>query len=157
LAALAVAVVAVDQASKAWALRVLGQGEVVELLGHALRLQLSRNSGAAFSLGSGMTWVFTVLAAAVTVGVAVVARKVTSRAWALTLGLLLGGAVGNLVDRLVRQPGFGRGHVVDFIGYGDFFIGNVADIAIVGAMVLVVVGVIRGVPLSGAGEGRHAS
>jgi signal peptidase II len=80
------------------------------------------------------------------------ARRLGSGVWALALGLLLGGALGNLTDRLLREPGFGRGHVVDFIAYGSLFIGNVADIAIVVAAVLVALLAVRGTTLDGGHE-----
>ena len=136
-----------DQLTKWLALRALGDS-TVDLIGGWLVLRLSHNSGAALSWGSSITWVFTILALAISVGIVLLARRLVSRAWALTSGLLLGGALGNLTDRLARPPGFGRGAVVDFIGYGNFFIGNVADIAIVSAMVLLMIGAIRGVPLT---------
>jgi signal peptidase II len=155
LAVAALVTYAIDQLTKVWALDALGDGHTVPLLGKALQLKLVHNSGAAFSIGSSMTWIFTVLAVAVVIGVIVVARQVKSRAWAVTLGLLLGGAIGNLTDRLVRPVSLGgphkigQGAVVDFIAYSHFFVGNVADIAIVGAMILMIIGVLRGTPLSG--------
>jgi signal peptidase II len=76
-------------------------------------------------------------------------RRLGSRGWAVALGMLLGGAVGNLADRLAREPGFGRGHVVDFLDYAGFFVGNVADIAIVAAAALIVLLSLRGVGLDG--------
>ena len=136
-----------DQLTKWLALHALGDS-TVDLVGGWMVLRLSHNSGAALSWGSSITWVFTILALAISVGIVLLARRLVSRAWALTSGLLLGGALGNLTDRLARPPGFGRGAVVDFIGYGNFFIGNVADIAIVVAMVLLMIGAIRGVPLT---------
>jgi signal peptidase II len=75
--------------------------------------------------------------------------RLGSRGWAAALGLLLGGAVGNLVDRLAREPGFARGHVVDFIDYAGFFVGNVADIAVVTAAVLIALLSLRGIGLDG--------
>ncbi len=134
-----------DQLTKWWALSALpGRGRVA-LIGDLLGLRLIGNSGAAFSLGAGRTWIFTLISIVVVVVVARAARRVTSRAWALTFGLLLGGALGNLTDRMVREPGPGRGHVVDFIDYG-WFIGNVADIWIVVAAVLLVLLTLLGVP-----------
>lgn len=134
-----------DQATKWWALSALpGRGRVA-LVGDLLGLRLIGNSGAAFSLGAGRTWIFTLLSVVVVIVVARAARQVTSRAWALTFGLLLGGALGNLTDRMLREPGPGRGHVVDFIDYG-WFIGNVADIWIVVAAAAMVVLGLRGVP-----------
>lgn len=142
---LAAGVVLLDQGTKHLALSNLAEGEQVPLLGSLLTLQLVHNSGAAFSLASGTTWVFTIIASIVVFFVARSARRIGSAAWAVLLGLLLGGATGNLIDRLIRPPSFGSGHVVDFINYGGRFIGNVADIAIVvaaaGIAVLAVIGI----------------
>ncbi len=149
---IAVAVVAVDQATKAWALATFTTGERTPLLGDLLGLTLVHNSGAALSIASGTTWVFTIAAVAVTVVVLRVASRLGSRGWTAALGLLLGGAVGNLIDRLVREPGVGVGKVVDFIAYGDWFVGNVADIAIVVAAGLMMVLGFRGIALDGT---RH--
>lgn len=149
VAALTVVVIAADQLTKARALEALTPGERVDLVGGLLGFQLVFNSGAALSIAQGMTWVLTIVAVGV-VGVVVrAARRLGSRGWALALGLLLGGALGNLVDRFFRAPGPARGHVVDFIAYGDLFVGNVADIAIVVAAGLVVLQTLRGVRLDG--------
>jgi len=148
-----------DQLTKVWALRAL-PNHSIDLVAGWLVLRLSHNPGAALSMGTSITWVFTILALAVSVGIVVLARRVVSRTWALTLGLLLGGALGNLTDRLVRPPGPGRGAVVDFISYGSWFIGNVADIAIVGAMILMLIIAFKGVPLTtvgGTGAGQAVS
>ena len=136
-AVIAAVAYAVDQVSKAWALSALTGQPAQELLGPFLRLFLIRNPGAAFSVGTGSTWILTVLAVVIIVVVIRSARRLGSRRWALAFGLLLGGALGNLTDRLLREPGFGQGHVVDFIDYNGWFIGNVADIAIVGAAGLI--------------------
>jgi signal peptidase II len=146
LAGVAVAVYLADQVTKALAVAHLTPGEPVEVVGDLLRLDLTRNPGAALSFATGMTWALTAVAVAVVVVVVRSARRITSPAWAVAFGLLLGGAVGNLTDRLLREPGPGRGHVVDFIAYGHWFIGNVADIAIVAAAVLIVLLGIRGTP-----------
>ncbi|KRE61522.1 hypothetical protein ASG78_09140 [Nostocoides sp. Soil756] len=145
LALVALVVLVLDQATKAWALAALTPGEPVDLIGSAIRLNLIRNAGAAFSLGDGSTWVLTLVSLAILVGVVIGARRVANTPWALSLGLLLGGAVGNLVDRFAREPGPGRGHVVDFIDYFGFFIGNVADIAIVVAAGVIMVLAQRGI------------
>ncbi|MBM6404107.1 signal peptidase II [Phycicoccus sp. CSK15P-2] len=137
-----------DQATKVWALAALTPGQPVDVIGSAIRLNLVRNPGAAFSVGDRATWVLTLVSLAILVGVLVAARRVRNRPWALTLGLLLGGAVGNLVDRFARSPGPGRGHVVDFIDYFGWFVGNVADIAIVAAAGVVMLLAHRGVPLA---------
>ncbi len=122
-----------DQGSKLWALHALDDGRTIALVGDALRLRLVFNPGAAFSIGQSMTWVMTLVSLAVTIAIATLVRRLGSRSWAVALGLLLGGSTGNLIDRFFRDPGPLRGHVVDFIDYGDLFVGNVADIAIVGA------------------------
>jgi signal peptidase II len=148
--ATALIALALDQATKAVAAWALAGDRTIPLLGHWLQLRLVRNPGAAFSMGESLTWVFTVLATLVVIGAVWSAPRVRSRYWAFTLGLLVAGAAGNLADRLFRPPAFGRGHVVDFIDYAGRFVGNVADIAIVAAMVLMMVGVFRGVGLDGA-------
>ena len=153
---LAVVVLVVDQLTKAWALHALADGLRRPVLGNLLGLELVFNPGAALSIATGMTWVLTIVAATVVVVVARVSRRLGSTGWALAFGLLLGGAVGNLVDRLVRAPGPARGHVVDFIAYGRLFVGNVADVAIVVAAGLVVLQTMRGVQLDG-GRPAHGS
>ena len=128
-----------DQASKIWALNTLEPGVAKPFIGQWIQLHLIRNSGAAFSLGNRMTWVLTILSVVIVAAILASLRRITTGAWAATIGLLLGGAVGNLVDRVFRAPGLFRGHVVDFLDYFDLFIGNVADIAIVVAAGLVVI------------------
>lgn len=129
----AVLVIALDLFTKQWALDSLVPGQTESLIGDTLSLQLVFNSGAAFSFLENHTWVLTIVAAAVTVGIVYYARRARTRSAVVLFGIALGGAIGNLIDRLFREPGFGRGHVVDMIKYGDWFVGNVADIAIVGA------------------------
>jgi len=133
----ALVVLLLDQLTKVWALHSLELGaEGKRFIGSFIQLRLIHNSGAALSMASGMTWILTVISVAVIVFICISARRFASKAWVLTLGLLLGGALGNLGDRLFRAPGFPQGHVVDFIDYGPF-IGNVADIAIVIAAILI--------------------
>ncbi|NLF06150.1 MAG: signal peptidase II [Actinomycetales bacterium] len=156
-AVLAVAVLVADQLSKEWALANLTVGEWRPLLGEWIQLTLVFNPGAALSFGTGMTWVLTIVAVVVTAVVVRSARKLGSRGWALALGLLLGGALGNLVDRFFREPGVARGHVVDFIDYFGWFVGNVADIAIVGAAGLIMILSVRGIRLDGTREQDHAA
>ena len=119
------------------------------MIGDLLELRLLYNPGAAFSLGTGFTWVFTIIAGVFVVAIAVVAWRVRSPGWSIGLGLVLGGASTHLLDRLFRAPAFGRGHVVDFIDYAGLFVGNVADIAIVtGAVVLAVLN-LQGIAVDG--------
>jgi len=155
LAAVAVVVFVADQASKAWALAVLTDQPPHPLLGSALQLWLIRNPGAAFSLGTGSTWLLTILAVVVMAMIIRSSRRLGSVGWTWAFGLVLGGALGNLTDRLTREPGFGRGHVVDFIDYNGWFIGNVADIAIVSAAVLIGLLAVRGIGLDGRREGER--
>lgn len=154
LVALAAGVLVVDQLTKAWALNAL-DGSRRDVLGDLLGLQLVFNPGAALSIATGQTWVLTIVAVVVVVVIVRVARRIGSTAWAIALGLLLGGAVGNLVDRLARDPGFAQGYVIDFIAYLDWFVGNVADIAIVVAAVLVVLLVARGIGVDGTRESER--
>jgi signal peptidase II len=148
-ALIAIGVVIADQVTKVWALSALTADERTPVLGDLLGLTLVRNPGAALSIATGMTWVFTVAAVGVTIVVLRIANRLGSRGWTVALGLLLGGAVGNLIDRLIRDPGVGRGHVVDFIAYGDWFVGNVADIAIVAAACLMGLLGMRGIGVDG--------
>ena len=138
-----------DYASKQWALATLADGHSVHLVGDVLWLQLTWNPGAAFSLGTGSTWVFTVLASLVIIGILVGSARVTTGIWLVGLGGLLGGAAGNLTDRLSRPPSVGLGHVVDFIATPHFPVFNLADSAIVASVALMFIASIFGFPTSG--------
>ena len=158
----ALSVVVVDQATKVWATGALADGHRIGVMGDALGFVLVRNPGAAFSFATGQTWIFSIVAIVVTAIVVRVSKRLGSMWWAVTLGLVLGGAVGNLIDRLARAPGIFRGHVVDFIDYGGLFVGNIADIAIVGAAVAIVglslIGLeVDGSRATGDAEGRAAA
>ncbi|MFI2752637.1 signal peptidase II [Cellulomonas sp. P22] len=157
LVSLTALVLLIDQLTKAWVLQALVEGEAVPVLGDLLSLQLLFNPGAALSIAEGMTWVLTLVALGVVVVVVRIARRLGSTGWAVALGLLLGGALGNLGDRLFREPGVGRGRVVDFIAYGDLFVGNVADIAIVAAAGLIMLLALRGIQIDGTREGSTAA
>lgn len=153
LVALAAIVLVLDQVTKAWALASLDEGVRHPVLGDLLGIQLLFNPGAALGLATGTTWLLTIVAIVVVVVIVRVSRRLGSRGWAVALGLLLGGALGNLTDRMIREPGVARGHVIDFIAYGDLFVGNVADIAIVVAAGLLMILSLRGVRLDGTREG----
>ena len=158
LATVAVVAYVADQVTKVLALRALTPGEPVDVVGEFIRLNLIRNAGAAFSIADSATWVLTLIAFGVLVFIIRTARRIGSRGWAWALGLLLGGSLGNLTDRMLREPAPGRGHVVDFIDYFGLFIGNVADIAIVSAAVLIGLLALRGVGVDGkraVHHGRH--
>jgi len=149
LAVIAGVVLVVDQLTKAWAQHALRDGKVVDVPGGFFHLRLVYNPGAALSIATGMTWLLTIIVVVVVVFIVRSLRRLRSTGWAVALGLLLGGAVGNLADRLLRAPGVARGYVVDFIGYGDWFVGNVADIAIVVAAVLIALLALRGIGMDG--------
>jgi signal peptidase II len=142
-------VLACDLVSKWLAVRELGDREPVELLGGLLTLRLVRNAGAAFGLAQGLTIAFTVVAAAVVVVILRLSRRLRSLPWAVALGLVLGGAVGNLVDRVFRAPAAGRGHVVDFLELPHWPVFNLADSAIVCGGILIVILSFRGLDPDG--------
>lgn len=157
-------VLAADQFSKHLVLQHLEPGVAVPVLGEALQFVLVFNPGAAFSLGEGVTWIFTI-AMAIVAGVIVflASTRVHSRRWAVILGLLLGGVLGNLTDRLLRDPGFAVGHVVDFIltpwmwfWTPNAAIYNVADIFIVGGMAAVALLLVLGIELDGTRAVKEA-
>jgi signal peptidase II len=163
IAILAVIVLAADQFTKFLAIEGLPSEEAVPVLGEAFQLFLVRNPGAAFSLGEEVTGVFTIALAVVAGAILWVAfTRVHSRLWAVVLGLLLGGVLGNLTDRLLREPGFGVGHVVDFIltpwmwFWTDPAIYNVADVFIVTMMILLALLVLSGLRMDGTRERRAA-
>ncbi len=149
LAGIAAVVLVLDQVTKAWAQHALRDGKVIDVPGGFFHLRLVYNPGAALSIATGMTWLLTIIVVVVVVFIVRSLRRLRSTGWAVALGLLLGGAVGNLADRLLRAPGVARGYVVDFIGYGDWFVGNVADIAIVVAAVLIALLALRGIGMDG--------
>jgi signal peptidase II len=157
IAILAVVVLAADQFTKHLAIQGLPPEEPVPVLGEFLIFYLVRNPGAAFSLGEGVTWIFTLALAAVAVIIVYLAiMRVRSRLWAVALGLLLGGVLGNLTDRVLRAPGFPVGHVVDFINTPWMMpaIYNVADIFIVSMMIAVALLVLVGIGFDGTRERR---
>ncbi|WP_084622055.1 signal peptidase II [Demequina oxidasica] len=131
-------VILADQLSKQWVLNNLVPGELHPVLGDWLGIELVFNSGAAFSFGNSTTWLLTIVALIVSAAIVYYARRAQTTAAVWIFGIGLGGAIGNLIDRLFRAPSFGQGHVVDFINYNGWFVGNIADIAIVGAAIVVV-------------------
>ncbi len=139
----AVVVYALDLITKIIVTATLEGEAPVRVLGGAVYLQLVRNAGAAFSLATGMTWLFTLVAAGVVVAIIWIVPKLRSTGWALGLGLVLAGALGNLTDRVFRAPGVFRGHVVDFVSVfgpnAEYFpVFNVADagISVGGALIV---------------------
>lgn len=151
---IAVAVYAADVISKIVVVATLSGRHPVRLLGGLVQLLVLRNSGAAFSIGTSMTIVFSLIAAGVIFFILRTSRRLRSLPWAVTLGLLLGGATGNLTDRLLRSPGVLRGDVVDWIQLPHWPVFNVADSAIVCGGALAVLLAARGFRLDGTREGQ---
>lgn len=145
----ALVAIAVDLATKEWALAAFSEGENVDVIGGFLQFTLVFNTGAAFSLGTGYTWVFTLIATVVVLVIAYMGLRVRNLWWAVTLGLMMGGAAGNLVDRYFREPGPFQGAVVDFIRLPNWPVFNIADSCVVVGACLVVLLTFKGLNLDG--------
>ncbi|WP_329789704.1 signal peptidase II [Lentzea sp. DG1S-22] len=144
LAVLAGGVLALDVLTKVLSVAFLEGADPIKVFGGALYLTFVRNPGAAFGLAEGWTWILALIALGVVGFILWISRNLRSQGWAVGLGLVLGGAVGNLADRLFREPGPMRGHVVDFLSLFDPFgrvwpVFNVADMAIVGGGATIIV------------------
>ncbi|MEA5456896.1 signal peptidase II [Sinomonas sp. JGH33] len=157
LAALAVVAYAFDQLTKLWVTSAMAEGERIAVLPPLLHWYYIRNSGAAFSIGENVTWVFSIIMTVVSVAIILYARRVRSLGWAAALGLVLGGALGNLTDRLFREPSFGMGHVVDFIQLPNFAIFNVADSCVVTGVALICLLTLLGIGADGSRHGKSRS
>jgi signal peptidase II len=140
---------ALDQATKALAVATLDPAHSVTLVPHVFWLTLTRNSGAAFSAGAQMTVMLSMIAIIVVVTVLRMARRLRDRGWALGLGLLLGGALGNLTDRILRSPSPFRGEVVDFLHLTHWPVFNVADLGLTAAAVVILHRGFKGATMDG--------
>ncbi|WP_018545613.1 signal peptidase II [Streptomyces sp. LaPpAH-108] len=149
LFAVAVFAYALDLVSKLLVVAKLEHHAPIQLIGDLLELHAIRNPGAAFGFGAAFTIIFTVIAAVVIAVIIRLARKLYSTPWAIALGLLLGGALGNLTDRIFRAPGIFEGEVVDFIAPKGFAVFNLADSAIVCGGILIVLLSFRGLDPDG--------
>jgi signal peptidase II len=148
--AVALFLITIDQFAKNLAIATLQPGIDYPVLGEVLSWRLIYNDSAAFSLGFGQTWILAVIAAVATLATIWYSLKITSASWAVMAGIFLAGVVGNLIDRLIREPSFGNGHVVDFIKIPlNFPVFNLADIFIVSMAILTVIRVFRGDTLGG--------
>ncbi|MFZ2502179.1 MAG: signal peptidase II [Nocardioides sp.] len=143
----------VDVGTKQWAVTTLTADSRVPLVGDLLTLTLVRNPGAAFSTATGLTPLLSLLAAVAIVVVLVLSRRLGSRLWAVGLGLLLAGVSGNFTDRLIREPGPFRGHVIDMLRLPNWPVFNVADICINLAAAVIIVQAVRGIGINGQ---RHS-
>lgn len=149
----AIVIVLLDQATKWWAETTLQFREYNPVIGELLGWRLIYNPGAAFGLAADYTWILTIVAGAAVIGLTVYALRVPNAWWGVGVAALLGGAISHLGDRLFRDPGFGEGEIVDFIDYAGFFVGNVADIFLVGgAIYLVLVSLFQREPTPEADE-----
>lgn len=144
LLAVAGCVIVLDRITKFWAESALDPMLPRPLIGSFLQLHLTYNSGAAFSLGSGSTWLFSIISTGVSIWIIRVGRRLVDLGWAVGLGGVLGGAVGNLIDRLTNAPGFGRGLVVDFLELPYWPVFNVADSAVFCSAILLIWFSLRG-------------
>ena len=135
-----------DLATKIWAVNTLSTGPNIKVLGSFFQLTLIRNPGAAFSIATGATVFLTIFAICVVITILHFSPRITSKGWAVVLGLVLGGSLGNLVDRIFREPGLLRGHVIDWLQVPNFPVFNIADSAIVIAAVISVVLTARNIP-----------
>ena len=147
----------IDLATKSWALANLDSRNPVKIIGSFLQLTLIKNSGAAFSFAEGATVLFTIFACVVVAAISYFAPKITSKGWSVVLGLALGGILGNLSDRIFREPGFFTGHVIDWIELPNWPVFNIADSAIVVAAAIAVFLSIKNIsPIEGSAEERKA-
>jgi signal peptidase II len=135
----------IDLGTKVWAVEVLSSRANVQIIGSFLQLTFVQNSGAAFGIGAGSTFIFTFFALAVLIVITRYARQITSKGWALVCGLVLGGILGNLTDRIFREPSFLQGHVIDWIQIPNWPVFNIADSAIVIAAVVAIILTIRNI------------
>ncbi|MFC4866058.1 signal peptidase II [Streptomonospora arabica] len=157
LSAVAAAALGADYATKEAALAGFEPGESMRVVGELLQFTLVFNTGAAFSMGQGLPWLFFLIATAVVVYILFLARKLASVPWTLALGLILGGALGNLVDRAFRPPAPLQGAVVDWIQVPNFPVFNIADSCIVVGGALAVLLAFRGINIDGTRESDAAS
>ncbi|AVG23493.1 lipoprotein signal peptidase [Pontimonas salivibrio] len=141
--------IVVDQWSKWWAESELEFREYVPLWGDLFGFRLVYNPGAAFGIAADYTWILSIVAAFAVVGLVWFSLSTRHWLWVIGLGAMTGGAISHLGDRLFRDPGFAIGHIVDFLDYAGFFVGNVADIALVGGAIVLVLASVIGAPREG--------
>ena len=135
-----------DLATKIWAVNNLSFKSNIKVIGEFFQLTLVRNPGAAFSFATGATVFLSLFSLIVMFAILYYSPKITSRGWAVVLGLVLGGILGNLVDRIFREPGVLRGHVIDWLQIPNFPVFNIADSAIVVAALISMVLTARNIP-----------
>jgi signal peptidase II len=141
----ALIIIGLDQWTKHVVETHMTLGQRIDVIGSWFQWHFIKNSGVAFSIGQNSTWVATILASVITIVVVIIALRTRHRVWSLATGLVLGGAIGNLIDRLFREPGFGIGHVVDFIAVGTFPRFNIADSSVCVGVAIAIILLFRGI------------
>lgn len=136
----------IDLATKIWAVENLSYRSNIKIIGEFFQLTYVRNPGAAFSFASGATVFLSLFSLLVMIAILHYSVKITSRGWAVVLGLVLGGILGNMVDRIFREPGVLRGHVIDWLQLPNWPVFNIADMAIVAAALISMVLTARNIP-----------
>jgi signal peptidase II len=136
----------IDLATKIWAVENLSYRSNIKIIGEFFQLTYVRNPGAAFSFASGATVFLSLFSLLVMIAILHYSVKITSRGWAVVLGLVLGGILGNMVDRIFREPGVLRGHVIDWLQLPNWPVFNIADMAIVFAALISMVLTARNIP-----------
>lgn len=157
MAAVVIAVAVIDQVVKQIMLSILTEGEPMNVIGGWFRFYLLFNPGAAFSMGGeSNTWLFSTIQLAFVLGVAIAAPRMRDKWQAIGLAMIAGGALGNLIDRLFREPGFWFGHVVDYISVGRFAVFNLADASITCGVVVFVIAMFLEEREKGAADARES-
>jgi signal peptidase II len=135
-----------DLATKLWAVSTLSDRSNIKVIGDFLQLTLVRNPGAAFSVAEGATVFLTLFGFLVMAVIFYYSTRITSKGWSVVLGLAMGGILGNLVDRIFREPGVFRGHVIDWLQIPNWPVFNIADSAIVAAAAISMILSLRNIP-----------
>ena len=149
IALIALVVVALDRLTKIWAANTLPLGQSQPVIGELLQFHLAFNPGAAFSIFTNATWLFTAFSTAISIYILYKAKQIKSGLWQIGAGGILGGAVGNLIDRFINEPGFPNGHVTDFIQLPNWPVFNIADSSVFCSAIFLMVISLRGLNYDG--------
>jgi signal peptidase II len=150
IALIAGLVVILDRASKIWAENTLIQGQSQPVIGELLQFHLTYNPGAAFSLFTNATWVFTLFSASISGYIIYKSKQIVSKPWQIGAGGILGGAIGNLIDRAINAPGFPNGHVTDFLQLPNWPVFNIADSSVFVSAIFLIIISFRGINYDGS-------
>jgi signal peptidase II len=155
IALIAFAVVALDRITKIWAANSLPLGISKPVIGELLQFHLAYNPGAAFSIFTNATWIFTAFSSAISIYILYKASQIKSTLWQIGAGGILGGAVGNLIDRFINEPGFPGGHVTDFIQLPNWPVFNIADSSVFCSAIFLMIISLRGINFDGSKEVKN--